>query len=152
MKSIDCGGVREALPGVIHGREPASEAMEAHLLSCETCGGELELLRWLHATRPVPSAGMAERVLEAVRARQAPGRHPAWALTAAAVAALALGIGLSSANGTDLVAPAFAQESTEDWPWPSDDGLVAGAPVFDELSEQDLTVLLADLDLEGVRP
>ena len=77
------------------------------------------------------------------RIRQA----PAWALSAAAVVILALGTGViwnqkTSESGLDPVVVATQDPLPESWLW--DDGLVAGAPVFDGLSDADLEALVKE--------
>jgi len=146
MKPVDCGEVREWIPE--HARDSRAHAgpsFHVHLRTCPECRAELELARLLYRTRPRPPAGLLERILNDIRRRGDRLRHPAWGLTAAAVAALALGIGLTQGDRADVVAPAFAQELEEDWPWSGEDGLVAGAPVLDDLSDADLAMLLDDL-------
>lgn len=153
MKPIDCGDVRERIPG--QAREHHADmgaAFDVHLRVCADCRAELELARMIYGTRPQAPAALLERIRTGVRERGEPLRHPAWGLTAAAIAALALGIGLAQGDRADVVAPAFAQELSEVSPWDAEDGLVAGAPVLDDLSDADLTMLLDDLssDAEGM--
>ncbi len=74
-------------------------------------------------------------------------RTPAWALSAAAVVILALGTGViwdrqASEPGLDPVVVATQDPLPEAWLW--DDGMVAGAPVFDGLSDEDLEALLKE--------
>ena len=147
MKPIDCGEVREWIPE--YARAPHTRpgaAFELHLGMCADCRAELELARLLYRTRPRPPAGLLDRIRARTREGADRHRHPAWGLTAAAVAALALGIGLAQMNRVEIVAPAYAQELSEDSPWAPEDGLVAGAPVLDDLSDADLAMLLDDLD------
>jgi hypothetical protein len=90
-------------------------------------------------------AGLLERVTRDVPSRRA--ERAWWGLTAAAVAALALGIGIVSDRTPDptQAAPAFAREAEEGEIWLSDDGLVAGAPALDDLTDEALLQLLEDL-------
>jgi hypothetical protein len=72
---------------------------------------------------------------------------PTWALSAAAVVILALGTGViwnqkTSESGLDPVVVATQDLLPEAWLW--DDGLVAGAPVFDGLSDADLEALVKE--------
>jgi anti-sigma factor RsiW len=74
-------------------------------------------------------------------------RAPPWALSAAAVVILALGTGViwnqkTSESGLDPVVVATQDPLPESWLW--DDGLVAGAPVFDGLSDAELEVLVKE--------
>lgn len=147
MSQIDCGTARAQIPELVHGAIPASgsEALRAHVHACGGCRDELELVRLLHATRPDPRPELEGRLLRSVRFERRAVHRPWWGITAAAVGALALGIGLSSDPQLDVAAPAFALEVSEDWPWTVEDGLVAGAPVLDDLSEDALARLLEDL-------
>lgn len=151
MKPIDCGTVREAIAEVVGGRA-SSEAIglvERHVTTCEPCRTELALVRLLRATRAEPRAGLHARILRGLAFDRQAMQRPWWALTAAAVAALALGIGFSSDAGVEVTAPAFALEAEAGWALDEGEGLVAGAPVLDDLSDDALEMLLADLSLEN---
>jgi predicted anti-sigma-YlaC factor YlaD len=141
---MDCGVIREAIPEVVSGIASAEvlAAVEHHASACPECADEWALVRVLHASRPEPRAELASRVLRGLSFDRQAVQRPWWALTAAAVAALALGIGVSSGRGIDVVAPAFAMELDEAW---ASEGLVAGGPVFDDLSDAALERLLDDL-------
>ena len=74
---------------------------------------------------------------------------PTWALSAAAVVILALGTSILWNGGDgdmvqDPTAVASQELLPESWLW--DDGMVAGAPVFDGLSDEDLEALLEELE------
>lgn len=147
MNRIDCGAVREMLPDVVapDGADEARGLVERHTAECEACAAELALVRALRRTRPEPTPALANRLERLVRYERQVVHRPWWGLTAAAVAALALGIGFSAGADNEVAAPAFALEVEEGWPWTSADGLVAGGPVFDELSDEALARLLDDL-------
>jgi anti-sigma factor RsiW len=143
----DCGDVRELIPDLVAGRLPAADAarVHGHVKTCADCRAELDLVRLLHATRAEVPAGLLDRIT-----RQTARRRPArtwWGISAAAIAALALGIGIvsddASAPGSDV--PAFVREAEEGEIWLSDDGLVAGAPALDDLSDEALLELLDEL-------
>lgn len=146
MNPIDCGAVREMLPEIVHadGRHEELALVEAHVRSCDACGAELALVRMLRVTRPEPRDDLLPRLERRLRFERQAVQRPWWGLTAAAVAALALGIGFSSGQGIDVVAPAFALEMEEGW-WDAGDGLVAGGLMFDDLSDDALARLLDDL-------
>jgi len=147
MNANDCGAVRELIPDVAR-RVAAAHglaAVEAHVATCAACAEELALVRALHASRPEPRPELLLRIERSLRFDRQTVQRPWWGLTAAAVAALALGIGFSSAPGSEIVAPAFALETDEGWTWETGDGLVAGGVVFDELSDDALERLLAEL-------
>lgn len=150
MNEFACASIRELIPDFVGSRLPAEElhAVDTHVTECGTCRAELELAQTVLASRPPVPAGLAERVTRAVLADRRAGSRPWWGLTAAAVAALALGLGMSSERPqTAVEVPGFAREVDEEAGWLSDDGLVAGAPMFDGLSDEALTALLDELTL-----
>jgi hypothetical protein len=145
--TLDCGDVRELIPDVVAGRLPAAEAarLHDHVKTCADCRAELDLVRLLHATRADVPDGLLDRIT-----RASVSRRPArtwWGISAAAIAALALGIGIVSDDGSTpgAEAPAFVREAEEGEIWLSDDGLVAGAPALDDLSDEALLELLDEL-------
>ena len=151
MSGVECGTVREQLPLLVTAALPAEDAaaVEAHCAACEACAAEAELVWALFTTRPQAPSGLVESVMGAVRAgaaRPSPLSRPWWGLAAAGVAALALGIGMDSGSSPRLDVPAFAYETSDDAVWLSDDGLVAGAPSWETLSDETLAELLEDLE------
>jgi hypothetical protein len=155
----DCGDVREWLPDHVAGRldAEARSGVEAHLSACASCAEELELVRLLHAGRPRVPEELPDRILEAVRGEavrrpRASARRPWWGLSAAAVAAIALGIGIASDDSTSIPSSppeTLASEFEEGEFWVSDDGLLAGAPSLEGLSDEALMELLEELNTEG---
>jgi hypothetical protein len=145
--NTDCGAIRELLPGLAAGRLATAEAavVETHLDRCADCRAELDLVRLLYATRAEVPAGLLDRVTRASIVRR-PARTW-WGISAAAIAALALGIGIVSddASAPGAEPPAFVREAEEGEIWLSDDGLVAGAPALDDLSDEALLELLDQL-------
>lgn len=166
--SPHCGEVVDRLPDWSAGRLGAAEAEELaeHLAGCASCAAESALLGSLVATRPVPPPDLAARILAAARsdagraAARAPTPRrdrrwtPAWALSAAAVLALALGT-LTHRPKETAPAPPIATTlgevpvedglAVENAVWISDDGVVAGAPVLNELSDENLVALLEEM-------
>jgi hypothetical protein len=164
--------MREVLPEWILGTlgpELRTE-MTRHLASCPDCGREEEVLRRLLSVRPMPPEGLAARIQARLKEEIAIGsepespktprdvmplfrRHrwtPTWALSAAAVVILSLGIGIVW-NGAEIpeVGQRSSQDATEEpapeaWLW--DDGMVAGAPVFDGLTDDQLETLIEELE------
>jgi anti-sigma factor RsiW len=151
MSEQDCGQVRDLIPDLAAGRVTSADAgaLTTHLGGCAECRAELELVRVLRAGRPDVPAGLAHRVVTTVRRdRRASGPRPWWGLTAAAVAALALGIGVSTRpSGAPVDVPGYAYETDEGVVWSSDDGLLAGAPMIDELTDEALEQLLVELSV-----
>lgn len=151
MSELECGTIREQLPLLFAAAlsADAAAAVKVHCTTCEECAAEAELVSTLFATRPQAPAGLVASVMGAVRAdsaRPSTPSRPWWGLAAAAVAALALGIGMDSGSAPRVDVPAFAYETSEDAVWLSDDGLVAGAPSWETLSDETLAELLEDLE------
>jgi len=174
MKSQDCQISRDLLPELGAGSLSGEEGgmVEAHLGSCPDCQRELEVVMTLRGARPeIPpdlEAKIQARVREEMtreRARVAEGASgdrnrvipifgrprwtPAWALSAAAVVILALGAGViwtdrAADLAQDPIVVASQGSLPEAWLW--DDGMVAGAPVFDGLSDEDLEALLKEFE------
>jgi hypothetical protein len=152
MSDFACGTIRELIPDFVASRLGAEdlEAVEGHVTECGDCRAELELAQMILASRPRVPAGLLDRVTRAVAANRRAVSRPWWGISAAAVAALALGIGMPSERAqAPLDVPGFAYEAEEGQVWMSDDGLLAGAPLFDGLSDEALVALLDELSLEG---
>ena len=154
MNQVDevCVGVRELLPDFVAERldKVDRETIATHIAACAMCQEELELVRLLFAARATVPQGLDDRVLDAVTRPPRPAHRPWWGLSAAAVAAIALGVGISSDPGVST-APSdsdFATEFEEGEFWVSDDGMLAGAPSLDALSDEALMELLEELAAE----
>lgn len=150
MREFDCGAVREIIPELAGDRLEAEARgpIEEHLVACDDCRAELELARALYASRATAPPGLAERVIDTVRRDRRSLHRPWWAISAAAVAALALGIGITSGpagQGGDLGTTDVALETEETELWLSDDGVLAGAPLLETLSDEALTALLEEM-------
>jgi len=172
MTEQDCERTRDILPLLILGELDPEESrgVERHLASCASCRGEEAALRAILATRPETPADLSERIQARVREelggaaqKRAGGDEvgvlpfsrrrtwvPVWALPAAAVVILSLGIGVIW-NGEDV--PEVGQDPIqvvaeepipESWLW--DDGMVAGAPVFDGLTDEQLETLIQEME------
>lgn len=171
MNPSDCETSRELLPELAAGTlSPSdSEGVRSHLSSCTQCSEELGLIQTLKESRPPVPNGLEAKIQARIReefgegARESAvrpeatvtpisGRRrmaPSWALSAAAVAILALGIGVIGNNGEmevlqDPIVVAAEDPLPEAWLW--DDGMVAGAPVFDGISDEDLEALLEEFE------
>lgn len=169
-----CEKVRDLLPeraaGVLGPEE--SGTLEEHLASCPECRRESELLEALRQARPEPPEGLEARIQGRVREDRvetgkaaglpAPGgragrvpffggrrRIPSWALSAAALLVLGIGTSRLWMPGPrevlqDPIVVANQEPLPEAWLW--DDGMIAGAPVFDGLSDEELEALLQELE------
>lgn len=164
---MDTGEIRDLLPDWVGGRLESSRArmVERAVADDADLRAEAELLRSLAAGRsPVPEglgARITARVLGERRFSPAGAptgrvtlpwlrwRAPAWAVAAAAMLILALGIAVAVDRAGPGSVPAsdpltVALESAPS-PWVADDGTVAGAPVLDGLSDEALATLLEEL-------
>lgn len=172
MNGLSCDAVREILPEWKAGALDAMDtrALEMHLAGCSDCREEAAVMEALLVARPEPPQGLEARIQAMLRREllaQAsatenrtartrdwvlpvfgrPRWSPAWGLSAAAVVVVALGVGLVLKPGgpeaaQDFILVAVQEPLPEAWLW--DDGIVAGAPVFDGLSDEDLEALLAE--------
>ncbi len=145
----ECGWVRESIPDFVNSALSFDERgrVMRHVVECAECGAELELVRALLASRPAVPEGLLARIhRSAVADRRAPTRTW-WGVSAAAIAALALGIGITAdpTQEADVAIPGFAYEAEAGEIWLSDDGLLAGAPAFGDLSDEALLELLDEL-------
>ena len=165
MTHEQCDRIRDLLPELLSGglgRADSDEA-EAHLAVCEGCRGEVEVLTALTRARPEPPPGLEgriqarvqeefgteEKLAQVIPIRPRFRRIPSWALSAAALIVLALGTkALWDENGQDLVQDPIVVANQEPLPeaWLWDDGIVAGAPVYDGLTDEQLETLIQELE------
>ncbi|MEN8374688.1 MAG: hypothetical protein ABFS34_04505 [Gemmatimonadota bacterium] len=157
MSGQICETVRDRLVEFQGGALEALAAAEtgAHLERCAECAAELTLLRDLAAKRRQAPAGFSDAVLAAVRAGGVAGAGRGARFRALPMAAAAAGVFLV---GTVLVRAGFGPAADEPGeqaateavlavaPWPGEDGLLAGAPVLDALSNAELEALLKELE------
>ena len=153
MSNVRCETVREWIPDYVSGRLSKLDAtsVQSHLKACDECRGEVGLARLVFESRVNAPDGLANRVRDAVRYDRTSVSRPWWGITAAAVAALALGIGISSdrPEQPESEIPGYAYELEDVDLWLSDDGLIAGAPALDALSDEALLRFLDELDVGG---
>jgi predicted anti-sigma-YlaC factor YlaD len=152
MNNMGCEKARDSIPLLAAGAvdEPELSQVEAHVAVCEACRAEASLAAALFRTRPMPPADLAGRIKSSVRDQSRAVQRPWWGLSAAAVAVLALGIGvMSDTESVPGAVPVYAAESGSTDLWLSDDGLVAGAPTLDDLTDEALEQLLNDLGTGG---
>jgi predicted anti-sigma-YlaC factor YlaD len=153
MSEERCEMIRERLPGFVGGRlAPADAALvRAHLSGCEECREEAALVELLFAARPAAPPELARRIEGSARGARSRGYHPWWGVAAASVAAVALGIGVMSrdtAPPEDVEVPGIVAGVGEASIWVADDGLVAGAPALEGLSDEALLMLLEEMGTE----
>lgn len=171
-----CETILDGLPDRVAGRlSPEEEArVDAHLQGCADCRAGFELLTTLAAAPPAPPPGLEARIQAAVvrefgestvpasvssttgprapsRARREtrfrrPGGVPAWGWAAAAVLALLLGRSLVPSAEAPESDPALVALAEADYAVLPAGDIVAGAPVLDGLSEEDLNQLLEEWD------
>lgn len=148
MIEATCATVRELMPDHARGELafPRVAEVEAHLSGCGDCRAEHAIVGALLSSRRPAPPRLAEGVVAAIRRERPSGSRPWWGISAAAVAALALGIGIGSKAGSSAYAPpAFGTETEEGVLWLTDDGLLAGAPILDDLSDEAIMELLDEL-------
>jgi hypothetical protein len=171
MSTKECQAIQDVLPDLAQGTLEAEleERVLAHLSACAECRHEEGIVRAILAARPEPPVGLQERIQERVReglaldgAGSTTGTDgvvsigsrrrwvPTWALSAAAVLVLSLGIGVvwDGRNPPDLTQDPVQVVSEEPLPesWLWDDGLVAGGPVYDGLTDEQLVALIEELE------
>ncbi len=169
---MNCPNVTDRLPDFADGGMPAREReeIERHLRECEACADTWQTVRALVASVPPIPAGLEARIRQAVHAERASSpdgvlsletgrgarrsrlRPPAWMLGAAALLLLALGTPLMVDRMPTWAGPAseedlaMAEQTLTPSVWASDDGLIAGSPALDGLSDAALLALLEELE------
>ena len=148
MKDSTCADTKDLLPGLVRGELLDEEwaRVEVHVSACADCSDEVALLRQIRMTTPAPPAGLAAEIKEAVARDRVRTRWlSGWRLPAAATVVLALGTALVWQRAQTL--PETSQLAQESFlmGWASDDAFVAGASMLEELSEEDLALLLEEL-------
>jgi hypothetical protein len=155
MMSLNCDAVRDALPLLV--REPNTSletaAVAGHLARCEQCRTELEIVRLVHGLAEEVPAGLTSRVLEAVRLRSTRRLAPTRLAVAATLAAAVLGGSLVLDRWGYEVAPApngaalVFDDNLAVVSWNvSDDPLLQSGPTLQQLSVDELEIILAELD------
>ena len=156
MSSIACAEVADRLPDWVAGRLSLREAagVTEHVAGCEECARDATAIRTLLAGRPQAPADLAARMSAALRAEDAlrgsrapaPTRRPrGWVVSAAAVLVLAVGTYVLGGGEPTETAGLGQLPVDEGSVWMAEDGVVAGAPVLDDLSEDALATLLEEM-------
>lgn len=157
MMSHDCDTMRDLLPLYVRGAVLPHEqaAAEQHIASCADCAQEASIIRLLQQSiEPVP-AGLEDRVLSAVRApqpRTARRFVPARLAMAATVTLAVIGGALAidrytapPADGEMMLAEFELPSAMVGWVVDSDP-LLHGGATLDELTVEELEILLAELE------
>lgn len=152
MNGWSCDRVQDVLPDHVAGRLPRldAEAVAGHVAACHNCAAEAALVARLLAGQPDVPAGMAPRIQEAVRQgrdRTAAAAPRRWRVAAAAAAVVFVAAGgwlwLGGGNGPAQVAGAWDPLPRD---WPTGDGMMAGAPVLQDLSDEVIMALLEEME------
>ena len=162
---MDRDEIRDALADWVGGRLEGerADAVERAVAEDEDLRREADLLRAIARGRESAPARLEADIIAAVardRAERSVGpaasarsirwRVPAWAMGAAALLAAALGtftlmertgsvVGVEDPDALSMVLEGGYT------PWVADDGTVAGAPILDGLSEEELESLLEEM-------
>lgn len=163
MRNDECASVLPLLPEWIRGEAGDDEGrrVEAHVAGCADCAAEAELLRALRASRPEPPAELAARIKGGLRAAEArPGASPGWipwewsalvprlAAVAAVLVLAASVLLLPGEDGGDGAGDLGIELALDQVPevWLSEDGMVAGAPLLSDLTEEEMESLLEEME------
>lgn len=154
MSSMNCEQVRDLLPELVSGGLDAvtASSAQAHVVSCIDCAAELAVARSVAQARVAVPAGLEQRIRLATANR----RVAYWTRgRMAAVATFAVAI----IGGSALVAPYLDAPISEELPAvvnniavPSagfigvEDAFDSGAASLNDLTEDQLKQLLAELD------
>ena len=147
MILVNCAKAKDLLPAFVRGDLADEEHRwtAEHVTVCVDCQQEAELLRRIrNDTMRVP-VGLGSDIKDALAREQ---KSPRWLLSwpaAAAIIAVALGIGVVWERVRVL--PEVGPLGREPFAvvWPSDDADVAGAPSLEDLTDDDLTILFEEL-------
>jgi anti-sigma factor RsiW len=145
-----CGRIRDLLPLALNGTLLFGERaeVEAHLAGCQECRSEELFLRRVLAARPRAPGSLVLSVMEALDGTT-PGRMGrgslTWGLRAAAVAVLALGVGVLW-QWTETPDPmwSLALDAPAE-SWGQEDWMVAGSALLDGVSEETLLALFEEM-------
>lgn len=158
MNRYDCESVKDLLPLLVRGQLLPQEAgaVESHVGHCADCAEENSLVQVVAQAVPAVPAGLEARVLDAARKRRpapstwwAPGRLAAAATVAAAVIGGALVLERMGYDITPDALPGFLalDDMSPAFSWATlDDPLLSGGSTLQELSLEELELVLAELD------
>ncbi len=164
--------VRDMLPDLVAGRldDMRVRRVEAHVEACADCAAELEVLRALTDARQTVPEGLEARIRSAIHEELDPGPDHApepvpeirlprrwsrfwspWtAAIAATIVALVGGTLVLTDHGTNTLTEeeVLALETSAPYGnFPGANGEVAGVATLDDLSDEELEQLLAEMEL-----
>jgi hypothetical protein len=145
----NCATVKDLLPEFVRGElgDERRRWVVEHVTICADCQEEVELLQRIGSDTVRVPAGLAYDIKDALAREQASARRSVrWRVPAAAAAvALALGTAVVWERARSL--PEVGPLGREPFAvvWPSDDADVAGAPILEGLSDDDLMLLFEEL-------
>ena len=147
MTDQTCANAEDVLSALVRGELGEERALvEDHVSSCSNCTDELALIQLLSGSAHEAPAGLASEIKEAVaHDRTNKPRTIGWQLPAAATIVLVLGTSIVWQRTQTL--PETSQLAQESFVmvWADGDALVADAPMLEDLSEEELAVLLEEL-------
>ena len=148
MTEHTCADAKDLLPGLVREELSSQERarVESHVSTCASCSDEVDLIRRLGSAAPAPPAGLAAEIKEAVADDRARSRRSfGWRLPAAATIVLALGTAVIWQRSQSLPETSQFTQDSFVMVWSGDDALVADAPMLEDLSDDELAILLEEL-------
>ena len=148
----NCATLKDLLPEFVRGElgDERRRWVVEHVTVCADCQEEVELLQRIGSDTVRVPAGLAYDIKDALArdhasARRSVRRSVRWRVPAAAAVALALGTAVVWERVRSL--PEVGPLGREPFAvvWPSDDADVAGAPILEGLSDDDLMLLFEEL-------
>lgn len=140
-----CEHIKDLLAPWVRGEleDDQRVAVERHVADCADCPEEVDLIAALREGAITVPEGLGERVRATVADMPIAARswsRPGWAVAAAAVVAL----GTAFLWQRRPQEAAFVEEPIA-LTWPSEDGVIAGVAMLDDLSDEALAELLEEL-------
>lgn len=145
----NCATVKDLLPDFVRGElddERRRWAVE-HVTVCADCHEEVELLQRIRSDTVKVPAGLACGIKDALAREHSSARWSVRWRVPAAAAAVALALGTAVVWERVRPLPEVGPLGREPFAvvWPSDDADVAGAPILEGLSDDDLMLLFEEL-------
>ena len=145
----NCATVKDLLPDFVRGEltDEVRRGTTQHITVCADCREEVELLQRIGSDTVRVPAGLACDIKDALAREHASARRSVRWRVPAAAAAVALALGTAVVWERVRSLPEVGPLGREPFAvvWPSDDADVAGAPILEGLSDDDLMLLLEEL-------